>query len=239
MPESFYDRDFTDSTFWGVQFSRAKFRDADFSESSFFHVLMRNVVIDGEIDHVIINGVDVTDYVNQQDRWWPLRKNLSPTSVEVLVQTWDELTGEWDALLSRATTADPKVLDTSVNGEWSLIDTLRHLIFAMDKWFSLPILKEQSFNAVGLPNTESQDRPWPGLSSSVSVDFAHVLGERRLQQRKFSSFISTLRIEDLPPFVVIEENGQVPALVCFHVVLEEEFEHLRYAIRDLSALGVT
>jgi len=32
------------------------------------------------------------------------------------------------------------------------------------------------------------------------------------------------------------ENGTAPALMCFHVVLEEEFEHLRYALRDLDLL---
>jgi hypothetical protein len=41
-------------------------------------------------------------------------------------------------------------------------------------------------------------------------------------------------MEELPETVAIEKNGNVPALMCLHVVLEEEFEHLRYMIRDLA-----
>jgi hypothetical protein len=32
------------------------------------------------------------------------------------------------------------------------------------------------------------------------------------------------------------ENGAVPTLECFYAVLEETFEHLRYAVRDLAVL---
>jgi hypothetical protein len=30
----------------------------------------------------------------------------------------------------------------------------------------------------------------------------------------------------------------VPGIMCYHVVFEEEFEHLRYALRDLATLGL-
>lgn len=238
MPETFYDRDFADSTFWGVRFQRATIRDADFSGSNFFHVLLRNVSIDGEIERLVVNGVDVTNYVNERDRWWPLRNNLSPDSVPVLVESWTTLSREWTMLLNRVSSADPSVVSTSVGGEWTLSETLRHLVFAMDKWFSLPIQRKHSFAAIGLPNTSSQDRPWPGLDPRAHPDFAEILATRTAQHSDFTSFISTMVIEDLPDIVTVEENGDVPALMCLHVVLEEEFEHLRYMIRDLSELGV-
>lgn len=238
MPEIFNDRDFSDSVFWGVNLQKVLFRDADLSGSSFFHVFMKNVSIDGEIDRLVVNGVDVTDYVNEHDRWWPLRTNLSPDSVQGLRQSWEILTSEWTRLLAKVPDTDPSVVHRSVNGEWSLTDTLRHLIFAMDKWFVLPILGEKHFNPIGLPNTESQDRQWPGLDTGADIDFAAALKERESQQHRFSSFISSMRMDDLPELVDIEENGPVPAFMCFHVVLEEEFEHLRYMIRDLADLGV-
>ena len=37
----------------------------------------------------------------------------------------------------------------------------------------------------------------------------------------------------------VPENGAVPAVMCFHVVLEEEFEHLRYALRDLDLMAAS
>lgn len=238
MAELFYNRDFTDSTFWGVRFRRARFRDADFSGSDLFHVLLRDVSVDGEIEKLVINGVDVTDFVNQHDRWWPLRNNLSPESVAVLVESWTTLRQEWTALLDRVRDSDPSAVSTSVGGEWSLNETLRHLIFAMDKWFVMPILGGRSFTAIGLPNTSSQERSWSGIDQRANPDFAEIIATRTAQHGVFNEYISTMVLEDLPDSVVVEENGEMPSLACFHVVLEEEFEHLRYMLRDLSELGV-
>ncbi len=238
MSEIFEDRDFSDSVFWGVNLQRSKFRDADFSGSTFFHVLAKDVSIDGEIERLVVNGVDVTDYVNKHDRWWPLRNNLSPDSVDGLVESWTALCAEWATLLEQVSNADPSVVNKSVKGEWSLNDTLRHLVFAMDKWFVMPILGESSVSALGLPNTSSQEIDWPGINPEANADFATVLDARAHHHERFNTFISSMRMDELPAAVSIIENGTVPTFMCFHVVLEEEFEHLRYMIRDLSALGV-
>ena len=234
MPESFEDRDLSESSFWGVQLHRATFRDTDFSDSSFFHVFLRNVSIDGEINNLVINGVDVTEYVNQHDRWWPLRNNLAPDTKEGIVESWRALSKEWSKLLGLVSTVGPSVVNQSVNGEWTLKQTLRHLIFAMDKWFMLPILGAHSFSAIGLPNSSSQARPWPGLDLNQDPDFEEVIATRSDQHKKFGDFISATHLDDLTATVSVEENGNVPALMCLHVVLEEEFEHLRYMIRDFA-----
>jgi hypothetical protein len=60
------------------------------------------------------------------------------------------------------------------------------------------------------------------------------MATRSDQHKRFGEFISEMRMEELPETMAIEENGNVPALMCLHVVLEEEFEHLRYMIRDLA-----
>jgi hypothetical protein len=234
MPESFDDRDLSESSFWGVQLHRATFRDTDFSDSTFFHVFLKNVSIDGEINNLVINGVDVTEYVNQHDRWWPLRNNLSPTTKDGFVESWNTLSVEWRKMLENVSTAQPSVVHQSVNGEWSLSQTLRHLIFAMDKWFMLPIFGATSFTPIGLPNSSSQARPWPGLDLNKQPDFEEIVATRLNQHQKFHNFISEMLIQDLPEIVTIEENGGVPTLMCFHAVLEEEFEHLRYMLRDLA-----
>ena len=238
VPEEFEDRDLSDAVFWGVNLQRATFRDADLTGSSFFHVFLKNVSVDGEIDRLVINGVDVTDYVNQNDRWWPLRNNLSPESVEVLRESWRAICAEWETLLGKVAAAGPEVAVTSVNGEWSLRDTLRHLLFAMDKWFTVPVLGEKAYATIGLPNTGSQGKEWPGIDLSSDPDLATVLAARAARNARFTEHIATMTLESLPPTVEIAENGTAPTLMCFHVVLEEEFEHLRYMIRDLATLGI-
>lgn len=238
MAEEFEDRDLSESTFWGVNMQRVTFRDADLSGSTFFHTEWRNVSVDGVIEGLVVNGVDVTDYVNSNDRWYPLRNQLFPPTVEGMRSTWSALRAEWDDLLGRVSTAGPEVVLASVNGEWSLRDTLRHLLFAMDKWFTWPVLGGREFSAIALPNTGSQGMDWPGINRGADPSFAEVLAERATKNSVFGSYLDTLDIGSLPGESAVMENGNVPTVMCFHVVFEEEFEHLRYALRDLAALGL-
>jgi hypothetical protein len=238
MAEVFEDKDFSGAVFWGVKLAGAQFRDTDFEGAHFFHTQWRNVSIDGEVHGLVVNGVDVTDFVNKNDRWYRLRYQLSPSDAVGLRSSWNELTKEWSGLLSQVADATPSVAETSVDNEWSLLDTLRHLVFAMDKWFTWPILGGRSFYPLGLPNTGSQAGEWPGLDMSASVDLPAVLRVRQEQHDRFTQFIETLDVDALSGTVDVLENGAVPTLMCLHVVLEEEFEHLRYMIRDLERLGV-
>lgn len=98
----------------------------------------------------------------------------------------------------------------------------------------VPILGAHSFYAIGLPNASSQARPWTGLDLNENPDFKTIIATRSDQHKKFGEFISETQIEDLPESVSIEKNGNVSALMSIHVVLEEEFEHLPFMIRDFT-----
>ena len=79
---------------------------------------------------------------------------------------------------SRGRTAFPEAkLHESVDGEWSFVQTLRHLVFAMDKWFTSPILG-RAFDPIGLPNSGSVDFPWPGLDDELSPSVTEALAVR-------------------------------------------------------------
>ncbi|MEY4338874.1 MAG: hypothetical protein RLZ14_724 [Actinomycetota bacterium] len=239
MTEQFEDRDLSDAVFWGVRVRGALFRDADLSGARFFHTLWSDVSVDGVVDRLVVNGVDVTDFVNTHDRWYPLRTQLEPDTADALRSAWAELQREWDALLARAAQLGPQAVLQSVNGEWCLRDTLRHLLFAMDKWFGWPVLGAREFTSFGLPNTGSQGRDWPGLEPGAEPTFDEVLAARARHSATFGDFIASLDFAELPETVEVPENGTVPAVMCFHVVLEEEFEHLRYALRDLDLMAAS
>lgn len=237
MPEEFEDRDLSEAVFWGVRLRGAAFRDADLSGARFFHTLWSDVSIDGVIDRLVVNGVDVTDYVNERDRWFPLRNRLEPTTGADMRAVWSELSAEWRALHERADALDPSCASRSVNGEWSLRDTLRHLIFAIDKWFAWPILGARSFSPNGLPNSGSQGGDWPGLVLASDPDYADVRAEHAVRAQQIAEYLESTDPASLPATVDVPENGTVPTLMCFHAVFEEHFEHLRYALRDLDAIA--
>ena len=91
MPEEFEGRDLSDAVFWGVDLSRATFRDVLLERVRFSHAMLIDVEIDGVVDRVVINGVDVTQYVNEGDQWYPLRGMLRPDNPADMRATWNAL----------------------------------------------------------------------------------------------------------------------------------------------------
>jgi uncharacterized protein YjbI with pentapeptide repeats len=94
MPEEF-DGDLAGAVFWGADLSGACFRDVNLTDAKISHAWLVNVDIDALIDKVVINGVDVTAYVNEHDPWYPLRAMLRPSDPEGTRAAWAELEDVW------------------------------------------------------------------------------------------------------------------------------------------------
>src|SRR3954454_15521347 len=91
MPEEFEDRDLRDAVFWGVDLKGARFRDVDMTNVKISHAFFVDVDIDALADHVTINGVDVTQYVNERDPWYPLRVMVRAPDPEGMRAAWAAL----------------------------------------------------------------------------------------------------------------------------------------------------
>ena len=236
MPEEF-EGDLAGAVFWGADLSGARFRDVNLTDVKISHAWLVNVDIDAMVDTVVINGVDVTAYVNERDPWYPLRAMLRPSNPEDMRATWAALEDEWAKTITRAQALPEDALHEPVNDEWSFVQTLRHLVFAMDKWFTAPIL-EESFHPIGLPNTGSVDFPWPGLNYDLTPSVSEVLAVRADRATRFRDYLSTVATTDLTRPIEVLENGTNPLQEGIYTVFEEEFWHLRYALRDLEQLDV-
>ena len=236
MPHSIEGEDYARAIVWGVNFADAEFEDVNFTGATMKRVWLRNVSVDGFVDRLIVNGVDVTDAVNAGDPWWPLRGMLRPTDGDGHRAAWAALQEAWSALIEGARHTDPDVLRTSVNGEWSLRDTLRHLVFVTDKWLFSPLTGTTVFTAMGLSNTGSRDFPWPGIDNAADPDPSDVVATYTERSGRVADFLETFDPEGLPAEVEILENGVMPGAECLYAVFEEEFEHLRYATRDLALI---
>jgi hypothetical protein len=237
MAEQFEGRDLSGSVFWGVDLEGARFRDVNMTNVSISHAFVVGVDIDGLVDQVTINGVDVTHYVNERDAWYPLRAMLGPDDPDGMRRAWAALEQAWATTIERARAVTEAELHESVGGEWSLVQTLRHLVFARDKWFTMPILGGEAFHPLGLPNTGSADFDWPGVDNAADPDLDEVLAVRAKQALALHNFLASVTPADLEGEVDVLENGRTPVIHCFHTVFEEEFEHNRYAVRDLAHFG--
>ena len=199
------------------------------------HAWLVNVDIDALVDRVVINGIDVTEYVNERDSWYPLRAMLRPEDLEGMQATWSALEREWATTLARARRLPEDMLHRSVNDEWSFVQTLRHLTFAMDKWFTAPILGGP-LHPMGLPNTGSVDFPWPGLDYDLTPSVSTVLDVRADRAARFRDYLASVVATDFARPIDVLENGTHPLRECIYTVFEEEFWHNRYALRDLAQL---
>jgi hypothetical protein len=148
---------------------------------------------------------------------------------------WAALEAEGAKTITRAQALPEDLLHESVDGEWSFVQTLRHLVLAMDKWFTAPILGA-GFHPIGLPNTGSVDFPWPGLDADLTPSVSEALAVRADRATRFRGYLATVTATDLTRPVDVLENGTNPVRECIYTVFEEEFWHNRYALRDLAQL---
>ncbi len=233
--------DFENADLRGAQFREVDLTDARIEGANLTNVKMSdvwlvNVDIDGMIAALTINGVDVTAYVSAElARINPERALIQPTDPEGMRASWNAVSSIWDATIVRAQQLPEETLHASVDGEWSFVQTLRHLVFAMDKWVTVPILGGE-FDPIGLPNTGSLDFPWPGIDRDADPSFADTLAVRRDRGARFAKYLADLDPADLTQTRQVLENGNAPVQGCVHVVFEEEMAHHGYATRDLDAL---
>jgi uncharacterized damage-inducible protein DinB len=230
-----FEGDLIESVFWGADLTGSMFRDVNFTGVRMTSVWLTDVEIDGLIDRLVVNGVDVTDYVAAHDPWQPLRGMLRPADVAGMRTTWAELQRVWAELIEQAGRLTDAQRHERVGGEWSFAETLRHLVFGIDKWYTVP-LAGGSFHPLGVPNSGSASRPWPGLDPSAAPTYAEVLAAYADRTRLVGGYLGSLADSELERTVEIIENGMETVAASVYTVIEEAFEHRRYALRDLAAL---
>ncbi len=236
MVEEFEFRDLSGAAFWGVNLQGATFRDVDLSGARLSHARLADVVIDAEIDRLVVNGVDVTAYVNERDEWFTLRSQIRPVDSSSMREGWQAIRRAWVAAIERARGLGEAQCHRSVDGEWSFVQTLRHLVFATDKWFTVPMLGG-TFHEIGLPNSGSAGFGWPGIDSAVAPTFDEAVAAWQGRSEQLRQYIDGVENEALNDTVEVLENGATAVHDCVGVVFEEHFQHLRYALRDLDRLG--
>lgn len=241
------------ATFTDVYLNGAGFRDVELSDAQFravnlHRVRMRGVeLVDvdiyGELDNVVLNGVEVSAYVDAElDRRMPERAKMRPDDADGFREAWDVLERLWADTVARARTLPEAELHRGVADEWSFIQTLRHLGFASAAWVSRMVLGNTSpWQPLDLPWDEAPG--WDGIpwdrEARPSLD--EVLALRGERQAMVRQVMAELTDKQLASDVTCTEPGW-PLLEdfsfkqCLRIVLNEEWEHRLYAERDLDLL---
>jgi len=130
-----------------------------------------------------------------------------------------------------------------VAGEWSFAQTLRHLVMATDTWLGRGILEvEQPYHPLALGDSGTLGDGFDtSVLSTVTPSYADVLDARADRVAMVRDFLAGVSPQELaaPRRNPHEPERQETVLSCLHVILEEEWEHNRYAVRDLDAIDAT
>jgi hypothetical protein len=236
--------DLTGALFRTSDLSNVQFRAVDFTGVTMRNVDLVNVDITASIENLTINGVDIGPYVEAElDRRFPLRAKMRPTTPEGFRGAWDIVERLWDETVERARALPAELLHESVNAEWSFIETLRHLVFATDAWIRRCILGDPSpWDPLDLPWDEMPDTPGIPRNRDVRPSLDVVLQLRHDRMNGVRHFLCGLDAESLDASTEpVEATGwppprSFPVRQCLLIILNEEWEHRRYAERDLAIL---
>lgn len=248
---SFYDAHLNDASLCDVELTGAQIRDALFNRIRLRGVELVDIEISGELRNVVVNGVDIGPLVDAElNRRMPDRAKMRPEDSDGFREAWTILEHLWATTEVRARTLPETELHRSVDGEWSFIQTLRHLNFASAAWIGRMILGDRyPWHRLDLHWDVSArfvtraPSGWDSIphdrDARPSLD--EVLQVRRNRQTMVRHVIESLSDDRLNSEVTCTEPGwpqlvNFPFKECLRIVLNEEWEHRLNAERDLTAL---
>jgi DinB superfamily len=170
------------------------------------------------------------------------RDRLKATDHVGLTGAWAMIEEIWKGTVARATRLPEPVLHEKVQGEWSFVQTQRHLVLVTDCWLRR-MVKGIAHPChpwgIGGPWLTSPRR-W-GLDPDADPTLAQVLDLRRERMEQVREVIAGAMPQELerncvPPDSPGHPRKEHTVLQCLHVILNEEWQHHRYSVRDLDVL---
>jgi hypothetical protein len=224
-------------------------RDCEVSGLKIVDCYGSDVYLGGDFARVVVNDVDVTAYVSAElDRQQPARVLArEAASAEEYRTAWAAVESLWKETLDRVGRVPEAVLHERVHGEWSFVETQRHLLFAGDAWLGNAVLEEEDpYHPLGFPagGAPSGAAAALGLTLDATPTLEEVLAARRVRMASMRRVVDTLtdaglaRVCGRRPAAFYPDQEYLVGR-CLKVVLKEEAEHHRYAVRDLAELDVS
>jgi hypothetical protein len=170
------------------------------------------------------------------------RAKLKAADPEGLAEAWAMIEGIWAGTVCRARKLPEPLLHEQVDGEWSFVQTHRHLVLATDCWLRRMVKGiAHPYHPWGLGGAWlTSPRRW-GLDPDADPALDQVLELRRQRMDEVREAIGSAEAADLerncvPPDTPGHPRKEHTVRQCLHVILKEEWQHHRYAVRDLGVL---
>ena len=229
-----------------ADFSGARLHAPNFEGAKITDAWLRDADISGDLQGLRLNGVEVAPLVMAElDRQFPERAKLRATDPAGLAEAWDMIEDVWQPTVARARALPPGKLFDRVDDEWSFVETLRHLVMATDCWLRRMVKgMDRPYHPWGLAGSWLTDPAGWGIDPAANPSLDEVLDLRRERMDEVRQTIAAATPAELdrlcnPPQTPGHPTRPHTVLECLHVILDEEWEHNRYAVRDLALLEST
>lgn len=168
---------------------------------------------------------------------------LLPKDPDGMRAAWSIIENGWSATVDRARRLPEPVARERVEGEWSLVETLRHLIFVTDSWVRRTVLGEaHAYHLLGLPPDGDVDvAPW-GIDVAVEPSLDEVMIPRLDRMAAVRQVVDELAPAALSRTCAPNPAPGFPPMTalqvgfCLNIVIGEEWAHREFAVRDLAVL---
>lgn len=166
-----------------------------------------------------------------------------PRTPEAFRVAWADLERLWGETMEKALALDEDRLHESVDGEWSFVQTLRHLAYASDLWvFSVVQGVRDAYDPLDLPFDGYARFPNPiPYERDARPPLADVLALRADRVARVRAFLDELTQEQIESTVEFRSESwpfdeDFPVGPCLATVVNEEWHHRNFAERDLDKL---
>jgi uncharacterized damage-inducible protein DinB len=183
------------------------------------------------------------DFHEDQDDGYDDSNPYLPRTPEAFRTAWADLERLWGETLAKAMKLGEDQLHESVDGEWSFVQTLRHLAYASDLWvFAVVQGVPDPYDPLDLPFDGYARFPNPiPYERDARPPLADVLALRADRVTRVRTFLDGLTQEQIESTVEFRSEGwpfdeDFPVGPCLATVVNEEWHHRSFAERDLDIL---
>jgi hypothetical protein len=224
----------------------AEFRECDLSRTRMVGVVMQDAEIDGLVTNLVVNGIEVMSYVEAElDRRHPVRLLIRSEQPDDLREAWRQLQHDWAVTTERVRSMPENSEHHGVDGEWSMVETLRHLVFVHESWFRRCVLGlTEPFTPLGLGPPSVTDHGLDELDPSARPSLDEVLDVRGRQASQVETWLAEVTPTQLARTAPVPDDDRWPPYAlgrtvrqCLGTVLNEEWAHHRFCGRDLDKLA--
>lgn len=240
------------STFSRADLRGARFTDTDLSGAWFKEVSLQyarirgvdlvNAEIWGGVSGLVINGVEVEPLIEAElERLHPGRATLFASDPAGVRAAWATIERLWGSTMERAQALPEDALDRRLHeDEWSFLETLRHLVL-VDEGFARQVRdRDLPMYQDGVPHTPMREL-LPAIVDLEAKPSVQAVFERRAAAMALVATIvdelDAAELERVAPVTAGDLSGfDMPVLWCFWRLVNEEWEHHSFALRDLEEL---